>query len=235
MSRRSKYSTEGLIENQYERGGRVLRNKLGIRRIREMEKVEGVAFQKTQLHFYKLFSEDPPPAITENLIRQIHQNWLKRIYQWAGTYRRVNLSKGDITFPPASLPDGSPNISRLMEEFEGDILRSYAFLEKGEDLSKVAQAIAIAHGEFEMLHPFREGNGRVGRLIADLMALRAGYPPLVFDIEGKPENKERYFKAMREVFVNKNYDPLKKMIENAMKLGIEKAKEGNLSKTQSPR
>jgi cell filamentation protein len=233
MSKRRKlikYSTDGLTENQYERGGKVLKNKLGIRKRSEMDQGEATAFQKTQIHFYKLFSEDPPPTITESLIKEMHLHWLKRIYQWAGNYRRVNLSKEGMTFPPASLPDGSPNIPRLMKEFERDVLARYAApLRKGDDLSKVAKSIAIVHGEFEMIHPFREGNGRIGRLMADLMALQAGYPPLLFDIEGKPQRKDLYFKAMEEVFVNKNYDPLTGVIERAMKMGIEKARGSSVS------
>lgn len=223
-AKQSRYSTEGLIENEYEPSGKVLKNKLGIRKRKEIEKVEGKAFQKIQIHFYKLFLEDPPPSITENLIKEIHRHWLGETYEWAGNYRRVNLGKGDITFPPASLPDGTPNIPRLMKEFERDILKRYTPCRKGDDLSIIARAIAIVHGEFEVIHPFREGNGRVGRLIADLMALQAGCPPLIFDIEGKPRNKKLYFDAMKEVFINRNYDPLTKIIENAMKLGIEKAK-----------
>jgi len=234
-SKRNRYSTKGLIENEYEPGGKVLKNKLGIRKRVEMEHAEAEAFQKTQLHFYNLFSEDPSPAITEKLIRDIHHQWLKKIYEWAGSYRRVNLSKEDITFPPVSLVDGSPNIPRLMEEFEKEIIRKYAALRKGEDFIKVAEAIAVVHGEFEMIHPFRDGNGRIGRLIADLMALQAGYPPLVFDIEGKPRNKELYFRAMREVFGKKNYGLLTDVIEKAIKMGIEKAKgRGDYPKMQFP-
>ena len=219
----TKYSTKGLIENEYEPGGKVLKNKLEIRKRVEMEHAEAKAFEKTQLHFYKLFAEDPSPPITENLIKEIHRHWLGKIYEWAGSYRRVNLSKEEITFPPASLQDGSPNIPRLMEEFEKEILTRYASLRKGEDLIRVARAIAVVHGEFEMIHPFREGNGRIGRLIADLMGLQAGYPPLIFDIEGKPRNRKIYFEVMKEVFVNKNYNPLTDVIEKAIKMGLEKA------------
>jgi hypothetical protein len=55
------------------------------------------------------------------------------------------------------------------------------------------------------------------------MALQAGYPPLIFDIEGKPRNRKIYFEAMKEVFVNKNYAPLTDVIEKAIKKGLEKA------------
>ena len=220
----SRYSTEGLIENEYEPGGNVLKNKLGIRKVKEMGKVEGEVFLKTQRHFYNLFSEDPPPHITADLIKEIHRHWLGGIYEWAGNYRRVNLEKEGIKFPLAML-QGAPNIPRLMKEFERDILRKYTPCPKGDELSNVARAIAIVHGEFEIIHPFREGNGRVGRLIADLMALQAGYPPLIFDIGGKPQNKTIYFDAMKEVFIHKNYEPLAMIAENAIKMGIKKAKE----------
>jgi cell filamentation protein len=111
-----------------------------------------------------------------------------------------------------------------MEEFEKDILGKYTPLQKAEDQSKVVEAIAIVHGEFEAIHPFREGNGRVGRLIADLMALQAGRSTVIFDIEGKPRNKRLYFDAMKEVFVNKKYCPLMNIIEEALRKAEEKAK-----------
>lgn len=95
-SKHSKYSTEGLIENEYEPGGKVLKNKLGIRGRKEIEEVESEALQKTQNYFYNLFSEDPPPPIMEDLIKEIHYHWLGKIYEWAGRYRRVNLGKGTL-------------------------------------------------------------------------------------------------------------------------------------------
>src|SRR5437879_12737796 len=43
-----------------------------------------------------------------------------------------------------------------------------------------AEAIAIVHAEFVLVHPFREGNGRCARLLAMLMGLQAGLPALDF-------------------------------------------------------
>lgn len=137
----------------------------------------------------------------------------------AGSYRQKTISKGDIPFPPVSLPNGTPNIPKLMREFESEILRKYTPCPKSADLMEIVRAIAVVHGEFEMIHPFREANGRVGRLIADLMALQAGYPPLIFS-----RTRKSYFEAMKKVFIEKNYAPLEKIIEKAMKRGIEKAR-----------
>ena len=71
----SRYSTEGLIENEYEPD----------------DKVEGEAFLKTQKYYYNIFSEDPPPHITEDLIKEIHRHCLGGIYEWGGNYREFNL------------------------------------------------------------------------------------------------------------------------------------------------
>ena len=44
----------------------------------------------------------------------------------------------------------------------------------------VARALAEVHAELILVHPFREGNGRLARVLALLMALQAGLPPLDF-------------------------------------------------------
>ncbi|MDD5434361.1 MAG: hypothetical protein PH343_02915 [Nitrospira sp.] len=54
-TKRIRYSTEGLLENEYEPGGKVLKNKLGICKVKEIGKVEGESFLRTQRHFYNLF------------------------------------------------------------------------------------------------------------------------------------------------------------------------------------
>src|ERR1017187_10497300 len=36
---------------------------------------------------------------------------------------------------------------------------------------------SVAHHDFEALHPFQDGNGRVGRLLLNLMLMQDGYPP----------------------------------------------------------
>jgi cell filamentation protein len=63
--------------------------------------------------------------------------------------------------------------------------------------------------EFILIHPFREGNGRMGRLLASLMALQAGLPLLNFiNIKGKL--RAEYFAAVR-AGVDSNYEPMKKI------------------------
>lgn len=51
------------------------------------------------------------------------------------------------------------------------------------------------HGYFEYLHPFRDGNGRTGRLLSNFLLLRAGHPLLVIE----REDREAYISALRQI------------------------------------
>lgn len=59
----------------------------------------------------------------------------------------------------------------------------------------VANAMAAVHAELVLIHPFRDGNGRCARLVATLMGLQAGLPPLDFlGVRGK--ERHRYVDAI---------------------------------------
>ncbi len=49
------------------------------------------------------------------------------------------------------------------------------------------------HGFYEYLHPFRDGNGRTGRLVSNYILLRLGHPLLIIP----SETREEYVSALR--------------------------------------
>lgn len=53
--------------------------------------------------------------------------------------------------------------------------------------------VADLHARFERIHPFRDGNGRVGRLATNLLLVRHGYPPAVI----YKRERTRYLNALR--------------------------------------
>ena len=78
-------------------------------------------------------------------------------------------------------------------------------------MDDVARALAEIHVELVLIHPFREGNGRLSRLLAILMALQAGLPILDFsDIEAK--RREIYFKAV-QAGLERNYKPMEEVFK----------------------
>jgi len=95
------------------------------------------------------------------------------IYAWAGEYRSVDIGKGGFQFAHAPLIPG------LMAELQRGALKRLTPCRPGAD-SDLALALAEVHSELILVHPFRDGNGRLARLVALLMALQAGLPPLDF-------------------------------------------------------
>ena len=80
----------------------------------------------------------------------IHKSWLGEIYEWAGEYRQVNVSKGEFPFAAAArVPD-------LMVEFERKALARYTPC-NSKERGNIARALAETHVELVLIHPFREG------------------------------------------------------------------------------
>lgn len=55
------------------------------------------------------------------------------------------------------------------------------------------------HVAFERIHPFQDGNGRVGRLVLFKECLRNGILPFIL----KDENKSSYYRGLKEYFKDK--------------------------------
>lgn len=78
------------------------------------------------------------------------------------------------------------------------------------------ERIARVHGEFLLLHPFREGNGRVARWLADLMCLQSGKPLISWDFASHDDlRREEYFSAVRKSFLLE-FNPLIALLRDAI-------------------
>jgi len=183
-----RYDTSGLDENACEPGsnGTVLKNLRGIVTVAEMEQAETLALLAVTDALIDQF--DQSHRFTAADLCAMHRQWLGGIYPWAGNYRQVMMSKGGFPFAaPAYIP-------KLITEFEQKVLAGHTPCNGSDD--DAAESLAIVHAELVLIHPFREGNGRLARLLAILMGLQAGLPLLVFDaMEG--ERRETYFAAVR--------------------------------------
>lgn len=115
-----------------------------------------------------------------------------------GRYRDIPIAMlgVDETFP---LPSQVPV---MMEKLIQD------YLESEEEIST---RLAKLHLDFERIHPFRNGNGRTGRLIINLELMKAGYPPIDIPVT----DRERYFEAFQSK--EKMTDFLSEYIENALR------------------
>jgi cell filamentation protein len=128
---------------------------------------------------------------------------LGHLYSFAGKYRTVNMSKGGFLFPAAQF------ISQNMNNFEKEILLNLPT--KYESDQSLIKDIAKVHGELLFIHPFREGNGRVARVLANLLARKQGIKGLNFE---KIDEKvfADYVLAVQMV-ADKNYEPMERIIK----------------------
>lgn len=135
-----------------------------------------------------------------------HRQWLGNLYDWAGQPRSVNMSKDGFHFAAAM------QIPRLLDEFERKYLHRHTPCHDVDDDS-LTEAIAVCHVELILIHPFREGNGRVSRLLADVMAVQAGHGPL--DYSRWDADKAAYFTAIQRG-VGMDYAPMRALVNVAL-------------------
>ena len=204
---KSRYDTSGMIEAEFEPGSgrRVLKNLLGVNRKRAMDRVEWLEQLRALDDLVDIYGKGHRFSASD--IRKMHKLWLGKIYKWAGGYRSVNMSKDGFPFA------GAAQIPKLMSEFEDGPLRELTPCIFNR-MAAVAHALAVVHVELVLIHPFREGNGRLARILSTLMALQAGLPPLDFgSIKGK--RKREYFAAVQAGMAH-NYKPMERIFSDVI-------------------
>lgn len=98
-------------------------------------------------------------------LQKIHGYLFGDIYGWAGKLRHVNIAKGNQFCLAMNLDTYGDNLFKKLEQ-EHYLIGSAEF---------VPYRLAYYFSEINVLHPFREGNGRTQRLFIEYLASVAGY------------------------------------------------------------
>ncbi len=149
--------------------------------------------------FSKLFNAKK--EITESFIINIHKKIMKNIDERAGYKQIPNMILGrhlELT-PPDKVHD---EMRRLLKWY----------LENNEKMHPLELAFKFHH-QFERIHPFADGNGRVGRMLLNYILIKKGYYPLII----RKTHRNKYIKALQAAD-NGQYVPL-------MRFSLDKAKE----------
>ena len=211
MKKGGRYDISGLVEAQYEPGSKntILRNFLEIIDPDEMNRLEARALAKATDILIREYDQEHQFCAAD--IYHFHKTWLGEVYEWAGRYRNVNITKNDFTFAMAA------QIPKLMEQFEQNQLSRYTpcVFKKREE---VVKALAETHTELLLIHPFRDGNGRIARLLSTLMALQAGLPLLDFNLISEYK-KQEYITAV-QAGLDRNYRSMEELFSEIIEKSI---------------
>jgi len=127
----------------------------------------------TNLRSLQLKTDPVQGNFDYNHFKKIHHYLFKDLFVWAGMDRyeigiRGDFRKGDTCF---TFGDKLPQVAKALF----DALREENYF-KGLDQESFIQSMASFMNGLNILHPFREGNGRAQRIFLELLAQNAGYP-----------------------------------------------------------
>ena len=144
------------------------------------EHFEATNHQEAIEHVERVLKED----ITEELIKKLHEVILTKINdEEKGRYRKANVRiLGAIKSPPQS-----EKVPRLMQNF-AEYIRT-----NPEDLNTVEFA-AMLHYKLVEIHPFIDGNGRVSRLLLNLVLMKHGYPITII----LKNDRKKYYDCLKK-------------------------------------
>lgn len=157
------YSVTASTADCYE-NSTVLVNKLGLRSQEALNEAERVA---VSVRSVEIENGNCPEPFTFEFYCKLHERLFSDVYEWAGKLRTVDLSKEGTNFYPADqlYHLGSALFQRLQRKQELT----------GLPKPKLVLEVSEFYHDLNMLHPFREGNGRTQRLFFTLLIRRAGY------------------------------------------------------------
>lgn len=143
--------------------------------------------------------------ITRETILTLHSLVMDKILASKGRFRTVPVYIRGSNMTPPSARD----VERLMREW---ITWIYG---EGLQYDPVTRA-AIAHHGFEVVHSFEDGNGRVGRLLLNLMLMQEGYPPALL----LNDWRTRYIHGLNNANAGQ-YNPLLNLIGQSVEAGLD--------------
>lgn len=161
------------------------------------EQLEAKNHQVAIEHAFEVVKSEQ--KISEQFILKLHGILMNGIRDDAGRYRTHG-----VRIVGANVPTANPlKVPERMAELVRQIDRSHA-----DPIAHVART----HAAFEQIHPFSDGNGRVGRLLMLLMLLDRNIAPAMV----KQKKKQLYYRALQRAQQTEDFLPLEEFLSDAI-------------------
>lgn len=153
---------------------------------------------KNLAHITEQLLKDPYQQLSSKLILSLHKVLLSGIRDdWAGRFR----SGKEWVRVGAHIGANPDFVEKLMDE----LLNGY---QKADD-KYFLDSIAWFHAEFETIHPFNDGNGRIGRVLINQQLMKLGYPSIIIPNKGKHTS---YYPAFTTYRITEKYDDFTELL-----------------------
>ena len=193
---------------------------VGDKELREYLEVQGYAnaaeWVYAQANDVDLDRDQPYLALSE--LREIHRQVVSAVWDVAppvdflpgegpGSFRLHDILPFTNGMTPAPFTDLHPRITDWLAVANAE----------PPPLVHLMEHIGRVHADFERIHPFRDGNGRTGRLTMNLILVRRGYAPAIIYKRDRP----RYLRALERTDT-REYGPLAELIARAVKDSLDR-------------
>lgn len=133
------------------------------------------------------------------LVRELHQHLMQGVRGERATPGEFRRSQNWIG-PHGSTPANAPYVPPPVQEMHDALAAWEVFLHRREELPELVQC-ALIHEHFEAIHPFLDGNGRVGRLLIPLFLIERGRlsQPLLYLSEYIERHRDDYYRGLMRV------------------------------------
>jgi Fic family protein len=150
--------------------------------------------------------------LTTNFIKKIHQVSFGWIFpDLGGKYRNIDVTVSMYTPPKFYL------VPQEMDNFTKDLqvrIRHLPKIDNKKFLDELVSFLAWAHHKFLWIHPFQDYNGRIGRLLINIILLNLNLPPIELKVE-TTTGRKNYVKAL-QLADNHNHTKLESIFKSAI-------------------
>jgi len=142
-------------------------------------------------------------------VKKWHEDIFKTIYPFAGELRTVEMCKGNDNEFWVWRLEFLNGITELDELIKNISKKEY------KDIKSIAYDLSILLSEFLFIHPFREGNGRISRLLSDVILAKNGFPMIGLNLK----KGDSYIQRVHSGY-EKDYNPLAELLEQKIKEAV---------------
>ena len=163
--------------------------------LKEHNEVKGQEYALDFLN--EVLKKEEPLSI--RLIREFHALILNDDKDNRGRFKQENNTILGAKFQTTPFYQVEEKLQELIDNFN-------------DSDKNLIEKVAKFHNDFEMVHPFNDGNGRTGRLLMNLELMKNGYPITII----KNEDRDDYHQALEIASIDKNYIPLTEFIKRSI-------------------